>query len=57
MELILAIVEIFDSGTTVSFNILVAGGCKWTFFSDQFVRLVNIAVLVSLYYCKTDGVN
>lgn len=56
MELILAIVEIFDSGTTVSFNILVAGGCKWTFFSDQFVRLVNIAVLVSLYYAKTDGV-
>ena len=42
MELILAVVEIFDAGTTLSFNILATGGCKWTFFSDQFIRLVNI---------------
>ena len=57
MELILAVVEIFDAGTTLSFNILATGGCKWTFFSDQFIRLVNIAVLIALYYGKTDGVH
>ena len=57
IELILAIVEIFDAGTTLSFNILATGGCKWTFFSDQFIRLANIVALIALYYGKTDAVH
>lgn len=57
MELILAIVEIFDAATTLGFNILVAGGSKWTFFSDQFIRLINIAALITLYYSTSSQIH
>ena len=57
MELILAIVIIFDTATGMTFFTLATGACKWTFFSDQFVRIINIIALICLYYGTTSGVH
>ncbi len=50
MEAILAIVELFEVGTAMTFFILASGGCVWTWFSDQVVRILNLVALLLLYY-------
>lgn len=56
MELILALVQLFDANTTISYYIFNAGGSKWSFFCDQLFRILFVIVLAILHDGNTKPV-